>query len=160
MYRLAHRGLSEFYPENTMLAFRKALDEDFDGIETDVQMTKDGVLVLLHDETIDRTSNGKGQLKSFTYKELLSYTFSNGMPYPEPIPRLDELLALMKKTDKILNIEIKGDVDLSACVKVVNEVRNFKLEKQVYFSSVSVLHLIRIRELMPDAYVAIISVHN
>lgn len=66
MYELAHRGLSKRYPENTMLAFTRALEAGFDGIETDVQMTRDGVLVLCHDEKINRTSTGKGYLKDYT----------------------------------------------------------------------------------------------
>ena len=56
----AHRGFSGEYPENTMLAFRKAYETGCDGIELDVQLTKDGVPVIMHDETIDRTGTGKG----------------------------------------------------------------------------------------------------
>ena len=68
MKKLAHRGYSYLYPENTMLAFQKAIERGFDGIETDVHLTKDGYLVLCHDETIDRTSNGKGYINgTLTY---------------------------------------------------------------------------------------------
>ena len=58
----AHRGASGYAPENTLDAFRKAVEMGADGIELDVQMTKDGELVVIHDETIDRVSNGKGWL--------------------------------------------------------------------------------------------------
>ena len=56
----AHRGFSGKYPENTMLAFQKAIEVGADGIELDVQLTKDGEVVIIHDETIDRTTDGKG----------------------------------------------------------------------------------------------------
>ena len=58
----AHRGFSGKYPENTMLAFQKAVEIGADGIELDVQLTKDGEVVIIHDETIDRTTDGKAML--------------------------------------------------------------------------------------------------
>ena len=69
MKRLAHRGYSDLFPENTMSAFEKAVNSSFEGIETDVQMTIDGELLLLHDDKINRTSNGKGVLRNMTFKE-------------------------------------------------------------------------------------------
>ena len=67
----AHRGFSGYYPENTMLAFQKTAEESLaDGIELDIQMTKDGELVIMHDETLDRTTNGSGYLKDYTLEEL------------------------------------------------------------------------------------------
>ena len=71
----AHRGFSGKYPENTLLAFEKAIEAGAEGMEFDVQLTKDGELVIIHDETIDRTSNGSGRVKDFTYEELLQYDF-------------------------------------------------------------------------------------
>ena len=65
----AHRGFSGKYPENTMLAFQKAIEVGADGIELDVQLTKDGELVIIHDETIDRTTDGKGYVIDYTYEE-------------------------------------------------------------------------------------------
>lgn len=61
---VAHRGLAEKYPENTKLAYQAALGRHIDMLEIDLHMTKDGALVAIHDETIDRTSNGKGKLKN------------------------------------------------------------------------------------------------
>ncbi|MCD7808306.1 MAG: glycerophosphodiester phosphodiesterase, partial [Erysipelotrichaceae bacterium] len=66
MIKLAHRGYSAYYPENTMEAFKQAYKRGFNGIETDVHMTLDGQLVLIHDEDISRTSNGKGYIKDMT----------------------------------------------------------------------------------------------
>lgn len=67
---IAHRGYSGKFDENTMLAFKKAIEYKADGIETDVQMSKDGVLILIHDETLDRTTNGHGFVKDYTLDEL------------------------------------------------------------------------------------------
>ena len=90
----AHRGASHCLPENTMPAFRKAAELGADGIELDVQLTRDGEIVICHDERIDRTSNGKGWLKDFTLGELWLLSFS--ALHPEsgqvPIPTLEEFL--------------------------------------------------------------------
>ncbi len=63
---IAHRGYSGRYPENTMLAYKKAVEAGCDEIELDVQMTKDGVLVMLHDENVEYITNGKGYIKDLT----------------------------------------------------------------------------------------------
>ena len=73
-----HRGASGYAPENTLPAFKMAADMGADGVELDIQMTKDGEIVVCHDETIDRTSSGKGWLKDFTFDELRRLDFSNG----------------------------------------------------------------------------------
>ena len=76
MKKLAHRGYSAKYPENTMEAFIKAYEQGFDGVETDVHLTLDDELVLIHDEKINRTSTGKGYVKDHTLKELRNYNFN------------------------------------------------------------------------------------
>ena len=70
----AHRGWSEKYPENTMLAFRKAAELGVDQIEMDIRVTKDGQLVVIHDETVDRVTNGTGKVCDFT----ISYNSNAG----------------------------------------------------------------------------------
>ena len=107
----AHRGYSALYPENTMLAFKKAVEFHADGIETDVHKTKDNILVLCHDEAIDRTSNGTGFIHDMTYEELAAYDYKFNKTVDEfiPIPKLEELLQLAKDTGILLNIEIKTD---------------------------------------------------
>ena len=67
---MAHRGYSGKYPENTMLAFEEAAKTGADGIELDVQLTKDGQVVVIHDERIDRTTDGSGWVKDYTYEEV------------------------------------------------------------------------------------------
>ena len=66
----AHRGFSGQFPENTMLAFEKAVEAGADGIELDVQLSKDGEVVVIHDEELSRTTNGTGFVKDYTLKQL------------------------------------------------------------------------------------------
>ena len=73
----AHRGASAYAPENTMVSFRKALQLGANGIELDLQRTKDGKIVIFHDKNIDKKSNGKGKISDYTYKELLDFDFGS-----------------------------------------------------------------------------------
>ena len=67
----AHRGCSQMYPENTIMAFARAIEiKGLAGIELDIQMTKDGEIVVIHDERVDRTTDGTGYVKDYTYAEL------------------------------------------------------------------------------------------
>ncbi|MCC6094340.1 MAG: glycerophosphodiester phosphodiesterase, partial [Eubacterium sp.] len=77
-YVWAHRGASGYAPENTLEAFQLAADIGADGVELDVQLTRDNQIVVCHDETIDRTSNRKGWVKDFTLEELKNMNFDNG----------------------------------------------------------------------------------
>ncbi len=107
----AHRGASAYAPENTLAAIKMALFEmPCQGIEIDVHFTKDQKLVVIHDDTIDRTTDGKGEVKNFTYEELLNFNAFGKFrdKYPtEKIPTLDEVLSLVKESGREINIEIK-----------------------------------------------------
>lgn len=109
----AHRGFSGKYPENTMLAFEKAIEVGCEGIEFDVHFSKDGELVIIHDETIDRTSNETGYVKDLTYAELcqadFSYKFAKEVGF-QKIPTLREYMELVKDKDIITNIELKTGI--------------------------------------------------
>ena len=107
---VAHRGLPEDYPENTIIAYRHALMLHIDMLEIDVHYTKDKELVVIHDDTIDRTSNGKGKVSDFTLKELkaLDFGFYKGEKFKgESIPTFDEVLDLADNFSQKLLIEIK-----------------------------------------------------
>lgn len=73
----AHRGASAYLPENTKIAFEKALELNTNGIELDLQKTKDGKIVIFHDDIIDNKSNGKGKISDYTYQELLNFDFGS-----------------------------------------------------------------------------------
>ena len=75
----AHRGASAYAPENTIPAFRMAMEMGADGIELDVQLSSDGKLMVIHDATVNRTSNGSGRVVDMTCQELKKLDFSNGM---------------------------------------------------------------------------------
>ena len=96
---IAHRGAMGNAPENTAASFKKAIDEKADGIELDVHMTKDGHLVVIHDETIDRTSNGKGLVRDMTLEELRKFdygSFFDASYAGERILTLEEALEIIK----------------------------------------------------------------
>jgi glycerophosphoryl diester phosphodiesterase len=107
--KIAHRGYASKYPENTMLAFEKAVQAGADMIELDVHLSKDGRLVVIHDDRIDRTANGKGTVTELSLAELKRYNYNNWMTecgFVE-IPTLDEVIAWAG--DRVmLNIEIKN----------------------------------------------------
>ena len=160
MNKLAHRGYSDLFPENTMSSFTRAVESSFDGIETDVQMTSDGVLVLLHDDKINRTSTGKGILRHMTFEQARQYNYNNRLKVKEQIPTLNQLLTLMDPTDKILNIEIKDTVSPGLEEKLKEEVMQHHMTDRIYFSSTSLNRLLKMRELMPDSYYALISTRS
>ena len=134
-----HRGASGYAPENTMAAFEKAVELGADGIELDVQLTKDGELVVIHDETIDRVSDGSGWVKDYTYAKLIKHNFNRTHPEYEhaQIPTLEEVYALIKPTDLTINVEIKTGVvfypEIEA--RVLDLTERMGLMERVIFSS-------------------------
>jgi len=95
---VAHRGFSGRFPENTLRSFREALQLPIDAVELDVRRTKDGVLVVIHDPTVDRTTNGRGRVADLTWDELqrLDAGAWKGSEFVgERIPRLEEVLKLI-----------------------------------------------------------------
>lgn len=95
----AHRGVSINYPENTMAAFQAASKLPIAGIELDVHLTADKEVVVIHDETINRTSNGSGYVKDFTLQQLRTFDFGSWFSPEfgdETIPTLGEVLELLQ----------------------------------------------------------------
>lgn len=105
---IAHRGASGYAPENTLAAFQKALELGADMIECDIHATQDGELVVIHDETIDRTTNDTGYVKDYTLSELKQFEifYRNDAFRNERIPTLREVIALTKGQAKLV-IEVK-----------------------------------------------------
>lgn len=106
----AHRGASAYAPENTLPAFEEAVRLGADGVELDVQQTSDGHIVCIHDETINRTSNGFGTVASLTLDELRRCDFSNGFPGRSnvKIPLLREALEVFQSSGLMVNVELKN----------------------------------------------------
>ena len=153
----AHRGFSGYYPENTMLAFQKVAEETVaDGIELDIQLTKDGEIVIMHDEMLDRTTNGSGWLKDHTLEELKMLSVGvnvKGFFPRQTIPTLREYFTWLKTTKLITNIELKTSYFEYEGIeeKLIAMVKEFGLEDQIWYSSFNHYTVDRIKKLMPEA---------
>jgi len=106
----AHRGARREAPENTLPAFERAISQDADGVELDVQLTADGMMVVIHDEMVDRTTNGSGAVAGHTLAELKLLDASAGMPGfgGTRIPTLADALDLLLPAGLMVNIELKN----------------------------------------------------
>jgi glycerophosphoryl diester phosphodiesterase len=156
---IAHRGDSAHWPENTLPAFRAALDVGADLVELDVQLTRDGEVVVIHDPVIDRTTNGKGKVGERTLAEIRALSAG----YPERfgrqhagvrVPTLAEALAAMKGRTRVM-IEIKresvtSDAEDGIEARTVAEVRRAGMTEDVALISFERRALLRCRELAPE----------
>ncbi|MEJ2883202.1 glycerophosphodiester phosphodiesterase family protein [Pedobacter sp. GR22-6] len=117
----AHRGDWRNAPENSIQALENCIDRGFDMMEMDVQMTRDSQLVVMHDKTIDRTTNGKGLVSAFTLEELRKFRLKNGLGRltPHQIPTMEELM-LAAKSRILINVD-KGNEHLELVFKVLRE---------------------------------------
>ena len=160
---VAHRGFSGAAPENTIAAFKKAIEVDSDMIECDVHLSKDGEVVVIHDDTLKRTTNGNGKVRDLTLRELkrLDAGAWFGAQFSgEKIPALKEVLELTR--GKIpLQVELKeGDLGQPAMIELVDrsfqEVEKAGMLDQVLFSSFNLSAIERIREKNPNLPLALI----
>jgi glycerophosphoryl diester phosphodiesterase len=151
----AHRGASGYFPENTMLAFEKAIELGADGIETDVQMTKDGELVLIHDELVNRTTNGIGLVKDYRYEDLSKLDAGTGFNERfrgEKIPTLEELLTFAKEKNILLNIELKTGIVLYPGIeeKLIALIYQYELQDKVILSSFNHYSMVHCKEIAKE----------
>ncbi len=146
---IAHRGFSTKAPENTLAAIRLAIDAGADMVEIDVTVSADGHVVVFHDDTLERTTNGRGPVTERTLVELRSLDAGSWFAprhLGEPIPTLDEVLDLVRARI-LLNIEIKPEaVALDAPRRVAGLVRERAMAPQVVVSSFAPAALIAMRE--------------
>ena len=148
-----HRGASGYAPENTIEAFRLAAEMGADGVELDVQMTRDGELVVAHDETVDRVSNGSGRIAGMTLRELKKLRFNRMHPeYGEAeIPTLKEVFELLKPTTLDINIELKNSlIDYPGLEKRVIDLVGAAFDpERVIFSSFNHASMLRVKAIDP-----------
>ncbi|WP_312654071.1 glycerophosphodiester phosphodiesterase family protein [Proteiniclasticum sp.] len=159
---IAHRGFSKFYPENTMIAFQMAVEAGCDAIELDLQVTKDGELVIFHDDTLERTTTGVGLISEFTKKELMNLSASKlfyGKLDDQKIPSLEEYLHYIRGKNIISVIELKKKINADAKMeeKVIEMIRSFGLGDKVILSSFSQESILRSRILAPEISTALIT---
>lgn len=158
----AHRGASGTHPENTLAAFEEAARLAIHGVELDVHLSKDGELVVIHDETIDRTSNGVGYVKDLTLTELRAYDFGSWFNEEfarESIPTLEEVLKIFQQTTHHVNIELKSDIFPYEGMgeKVLYLVEKMGMSDRVLISSFDHEAVRNFKKLAPHIKVAILT---
>lgn len=158
---IAHRGASAVCPENTMKAFERALELGATGIETDVQLSADGRLVLIHDETLQRTAGASGWVKDYTYDALRTLDAGSWFHSDfagESIPSLDMLFNLVQGKRILLNLELKNGVVPYKGMeeRVIQATREWKLEQQVVLSSFNHASLVKCKRLAPEIRTALL----
>ena len=141
VYVVGHRGAAGVEPENTIRGFRYALELGVDRTECDVHLTRDDQLIVMHDRTVDRTTDGTGAIRDLTFAQIRSLDAGKG----ERVPRLADVLELVR--DKaILLIELKGEgVERQA----VQTVKDMHMDEQVVFTSFDLARIGEVKRLDP-----------
>jgi glycerophosphoryl diester phosphodiesterase len=129
MWRIGHRGACGHAPENTLASMRKALEIGVDGFEFDIQLSKDGIPVIIHDDTLERTTNGKGKVSDLTLKELKELDAGNG----EKIPTLQDAIDMVDKRTRLF-IELKAEESTKPVAEIVSSaVKNMGWAYEQFF---------------------------
>jgi len=151
---LCHRGAKNYAPENTLSAFKTALELGADGFELDVQLTSDGHVVVFHDKAVDRTTNGHGKTSKLQFAELRELDAGSSFSEEfrgEKIPTLDEVFETFGKR-AIINVELKNfstPFD-NLAEKVCEVVRRHTMQKNVLFSSFLPWNLWKAARILPE----------
>jgi len=152
---IAHRGASAYAPENTLASFELALRQGADAIELDAKLSADGQVVVIHDHTVNRTTDGFGRVKDLSLAELRKLDAGSHFDITyqgEPIPTLDEVFKAVGQLT-FINVELTNYQSWSDSLpaRVAAMVKRHKLQRRVFFSSFNPLALIQIRRLVPEA---------
>ncbi len=152
-YLLAHRGNRVRCPENTLAAFRQALADGADALETDLHLTADGVFVCIHDATVERTTDGSGPVAGMTLAELRQLSASYGRPefQAERVPTLAELASLLP-ADVALALELKTDrfLEPAICQRLVDELAAAGVLERTVVLSFSLARVQAVQAVAPD----------
>ena len=159
---IAHRGYSIGAPENTLPAYTMAKEKGFNYAECDVSFTKDGVAVLLHDSTIDRTSDGEGRIENLTYEEVLQYDFGSWFSEEYKglkIPTFIEFIDLCKKINLHPYIELKsnGNYTQDQITNLVNIIEEKEMKGKVTWISFDYDYLVFVKEADDTARLGLLS---
>jgi len=152
---IAHRGASGHAPENTMAAFQLAMEQGADGIELDVMLSKDGRLVVIHDDTVDRTTSGTGRVKDMTLAQLQALDAGSG----EQIPTLEEVLETFGG-QFLINIELKNYSSPFDSLPVVaaKMIKTMGFEDSLIISTFNPFNLARFRRHCPGVKLGLLTV--
>lgn len=164
----AHRGCCYAWPENTLQAFEAACEYPITGIELDIQLTKDGEIVVIHDEKVDRTTDGSGYVKDFTLEEIKGLKIeTNAMESGEKayteVPTMDEVFRLLKpyciQKGLLINIELKNSVIRYEGMekKILGLVEKWELQDYIVYSSFNPESVLLIKEMLPSAETGILA---
>ena len=158
----AHRGASGYAPENTLPAFKMAVEMGADGIECDIHLTKDGHFVVCHDDTVNRTSNGEGSISQMTLAQIKTLDFGSKFDAKfagTTAPTLEEMLEVVKPL-KVINIEIKRfehEMGLDAALNLFYDtLKRFDVIQNTIVSSFDADVLKRLKELHSDIYTCLL----
>lgn len=144
-----HRGVKGLVPENTLAGFRKAVEIGCHGVELDVRLTSDGQLAVIHDATLDRTTNGKGAVIDCTMTELKTLNAGDG----QTIPTLAEVFELLKGSPMNIQIELKGPDTEEPAAELVRE---WGFEERVTFTSFFHHRVLRVKNRFPEVTTGIL----
>jgi len=154
---MAHRGFSSNAPENTLTAFKKAIDLGCQWIELDVQLTADNVPIVIHDETLERCTTGHGVVSSLTLKNIKQLSAGSWFDpefYSETVPTLEEVLLLAITHSIKINVELKpylNHSDNALCYHVAQVIKKLQIPPSlVLFSSFSLSALEQIKQVLPE----------
>jgi len=161
---IAHRGASAAAPQNTLAAFRKAMELGADGVELDVHLSADGVPVVMHNFDLDETTDGAGRIIDKTLAELKELDAGEKFAPEFAGERISTLAEVFEALDGklLVNVELK-DIGLTGCgleAPVVEVVRRFGMEKKVLFSSFNPFTLRRLRPFAPEVPSGLLYSHN
>lgn len=154
-----HRGYSKTAPENTLPAYRLSKLQGFRFVETDIRFTSDGIPVLLHDESIDRTSNGQGKIQDMTFDEVRTFDFGNWKDSSfkgTQIPTLKEFLSLCAEIDLSPHLELKAGTR-NQVSQIIDLVEQMGLTNNVTYISFNLNLLKYVLERVPDASVGVLT---
>ena len=156
----AHRGASGYAPENTLEAFQLALDQGADAVELDVHLTRDGELLVAHDETIDRVSDGSGLIFLQSLAAIKKFKFNKAHPEYENAraPTLKEVYELLQPSGMIINVELKTNINPYPGIeeKCLELAAKMGIEDKIVYSSFNHLSMQKIKELKEDSYCGIL----
>lgn len=157
----AHRGASAYAPENTIAAFRLAIEQGADAIELDAKLSQDGSVMVIHDQTVDRTTTGSGRVNEMTAFELTRLDAGSYFDWAfrrETIPLLDEVFSAFG-TETTINVELTNYASPRDTLpqKVAELVRLHHLQERVLFSSFNPYALVKIRGLLPECPIGLLS---
>ena len=147
--RVAHRGASAQYPENTLLAFHRAIEQGVDALELDVHLTADDELVVMHDSTLERTTNGHGNIHNHSLQEIRQLDAGQG----EKIPILSEVIQLAREAQIRLFVEVKGATEAEGLAITESTVRALEADNflsRIILTSFSPSALLRAKAIQPE----------